>query len=104
LITGIVSGSAMLTYTVIKEANPPQYGGTATGVISLLNFGLSALVGPMLGGTVHSASAGTQPSLEHYQIAFHPLLYGVGLAIMLTLALKETGPAARIRLATAEAA
>jgi MFS family permease len=104
LITGIVSGSAMLTYTVIKEANPPQYGGTATGVISLLNFGLSALVGPMLGGTVHSASAGTQPSLEHYQIAFHPLLYGVGLAIMLTLGLKETGPAARIRLATAEAA
>jgi hypothetical protein len=34
-------------------------------------------------------------SLEHYQVAFEPLLYGVGLAIILTLFLKETGPAVR---------
>jgi hypothetical protein len=34
-------------------------------------------------------------SLEHFQRAFEPLLYGVALAIILTLLLKETGPAAR---------
>jgi hypothetical protein len=34
-------------------------------------------------------------ALEHYQTAFEPLLYGVGLAIVLTFFLKETGPAAR---------
>jgi hypothetical protein len=34
-------------------------------------------------------------SLAHYQTAFEPLLYGVALAIVLTLLLKETGPAAR---------
>ena len=34
-------------------------------------------------------------TLEHYQTAFEPLLYGVGLAIVLALLLKETGPAAR---------
>jgi hypothetical protein len=34
-------------------------------------------------------------SLEHYQIAFQPLLYGVALAIVLALVLTETGPAAR---------
>jgi hypothetical protein len=34
-------------------------------------------------------------TLEHYQAAFLPLLYGVGLALVLTLVLKETGPAAR---------
>jgi hypothetical protein len=34
-------------------------------------------------------------TLAHYQTAFEPLLYGVGLAILLTLLLKETGPAAR---------
>jgi hypothetical protein len=31
----------------------------------------------------------------HYQTAFQPLLYGVGLAIVLTLFLRETGSAAR---------
>jgi hypothetical protein len=33
-------------------------------------------------------------TLAHYQAAFQPLLYGVALAIVLTLLLKETGPAA----------
>jgi hypothetical protein len=33
-------------------------------------------------------------TLEHYQTAFVPMLYGVALAIVLTLILKETGPAA----------
>ena len=34
-----------------------------------------------------------QMELGHYQTAFVPLLYGVGLAIILALLLKETGPA-----------
>jgi hypothetical protein len=33
--------------------------------------------------------------LEHYQTAFEPLLYGVVIAIVLTIMLKETGPAVR---------
>jgi hypothetical protein len=33
-------------------------------------------------------------TLEHYQIAFEPLLYCVALAIVLTLILRETGSAA----------
>jgi hypothetical protein len=33
-------------------------------------------------------------TLDHYQAAFLPLLYGVALALVLTLVLKETGPAA----------
>jgi hypothetical protein len=33
--------------------------------------------------------------LEHYQVAFEPLLLGVGVAIVLALVLRETGPAAR---------
>ena len=35
LVAGIASGAAMLPYTVIKEANRPEYGGTATGVICI---------------------------------------------------------------------
>jgi MFS family permease len=95
LVTGIVSGAAMLPYTVIKEANPPQYSGTATGVVNFINFTFSALLGPVFAGLLRNASAGAEAmTLEHYQSAFLPLLYGVGLALVLTLVLKETGPAA----------
>ena len=96
LVTGIASGAAMLPYTVIKEANPPQYSGTATGVVNFLNFTFSALLGPVFAGLLRSASGGAESmTLEHYQAAFLPLLYGVALALVLTLVLKETGPAAR---------
>lgn len=96
LAAGIASGSAMVPYTVIKEANPPHLSGTATGVINFLNFTFSALLGPVFGWILAAVSGGAAPmSSAHYQTAFEPLLYGVGLAIVLTLFLKETGAAAR---------
>jgi len=102
LLAGIASGAAMLPYTVIKEANPPQFGGTATGVINFLNFTFSALLGPVFGGLLQRLSgAAGQRELSHYQTAFEPLMYGVIIAIILTLLLKETGPAARLSRAEA---
>jgi hypothetical protein len=107
LVAGTASGAAMLPYTVIKEANPPTLSGTATGVVNFINFTFSALLGPVFGGWLMSAkgeAAGL--TLEHYQTAFVPMLYGVALAIVLTLVLKETGPAAarpRVPIAVREA-
>jgi len=96
LVAGIASGAAMLPYTVIKEANPPQASGTATGVVNFLNFTFSALLGPVFAWILLQVSGGaSRMSESHYQQAFQPLLYGVGLAIVLTLLLRETGPAAR---------
>ena len=97
LVTGIASGAAMLPYTVIKEANPPQFAGTATGVVNFLNFTLSALLGPVFGWMLQNAAGGaTRMELQHFQTTFAPLLYGVAIAVLLTLFfLKETGPAAR---------
>ena len=96
LVAGLASGSAMLPYTVIKEANPPQFGGTATGVINFLNFTFSALLGPVFGWIlVRVAGGATRFDLDDYQRAFMPLLFGVAIAIILTLLLKETGPAVR---------
>ena len=96
LVAGVASGAAMLPYTVIKEANPPQFGGTATGVVNFLNFTFSALLGPVFGWILQSVSGGAARfELHHYQSTFVPLLYGVAIAIVLTLFLKETGPAVR---------
>jgi MFS family permease len=96
LVAGLASGAAMLPYTVIKEANPPQFGGTATGVVNFLNFTFSALLGPVFGWTLQRVSGGAaQIELGHYQTAFEPLLYGVFMAIILSLLLKETGSAVR---------
>jgi MFS family permease len=95
-VLGVASGAAMLPYSVIKEANPPELGGTATGVVNFLNFTFSALLGPWFGGLLQEAAGGAETmALAHYQSAFTPLLGGVALAIVLTLLLRETGPAAR---------
>ena len=99
LVAGIASGAAMLPYTVIKEANPPQFGGIATGVVNFLNFTFSALLGPVFGWLLSYFSAGeTVMRHEHYQMAFAPLLLGVAAAIALTFFLRETGRAAQPKL------
>jgi MFS family permease len=95
LLAGMASGAAMLPYTVIKEANAKEVSGTATGVVNFLNFTFSALLGPVFAARLHAEVGGAAPMrLEHFQGAFEPLLYGVGLALVLTFVLKETGPAA----------
>jgi sugar phosphate permease len=96
LLAGLASGAAMLPYTVIKEANRPEFAGTATGVVNFLNFTFSALLGPVFGRILQKVSGGaSKMTLEHYQAGFEPLLYGVAIAIVLCFFLKETGPAAR---------
>jgi MFS family permease len=96
LLTGIASGAAMLPYTVIKEANPPQLGGTATGVVNFINFTFSALLAPVFGRLLVRASGGAATmEVQHYQTAFLPMLFGVGIAMVLCSFLKETGPAAQ---------
>ncbi len=96
ILLGVASGAAMLPYTVIKEANPPQLGGSATGVINFINFTFSAFLGPVFGSrlTGWSEESGVT-GLQHYQAGFKPLLYGILLALVMTFFLRETGPAAR---------
>ncbi len=95
-LTGIVSGAAMLPYTVIKEANPPEVGGSATGVVGFINLGMTAILGPVFAGMlVPEGQAGGPIPAAAYQAAFTPMIYGVGLAIFLAVLLKETGPAVR---------
>jgi MFS family permease len=92
LFIGIASGAGMIPYTVIKEANPPQFSGTATGIANFINFTFSALMGPVFGWLLGRNSTGPGPfPMKDYQVTFEPLLVGVVLAIVLTFFLKETG-------------
>ena len=96
ILLGIASGAAMLPYSVIKEANPPQLGGSATGVINFINFTFSALLGPVFGARlVEEPGSGDASALANYQAGFAPLLYGIAIALVLTFFLRETGPALR---------
>jgi MFS family permease len=93
LLAGVVSGSAMLTYTVVKESNPPEYGGTAAGANSFITFSFSALLGPIFGGILERVAEGQPKGLDDYQTTFQLMLWGVALAVVLTFVLKETGSA-----------
>lgn len=85
ILMGIASGAAMLPYTIIKEANPPELGGTATGVINFINFTFSALLGPVFGSRLVEMPEGDVGlALAHYQAGFKPLLYGIIAALILT--------------------
>jgi MFS family permease len=96
ILMGIASGAAMLPYSVIKEANPPELGGTATGVINFINFTFSALLGPVFGARLVQMPEGDPAlALAYYQAGFRPLLYGIVVVLILTFFLKETGPASR---------
>jgi MFS family permease len=94
ILLGIASGAAMIPYTVIKEVNPPELGGSATGVINFINFTFSALLGPVFGARlVREPGSDDITDLAHYQAGFAPLLIGVAVALVLTFFLRETGPA-----------
>ena len=86
----------MIPYTVIKESNPPQLSGTATGVANFINFTFSALMGQVFGWLLVSVSHGSaQLIIRDYRYTFAPLLFGVALAIIMTFFLKETGRSSR---------
>src|SRR5262249_7803253 len=90
LVTGIGSGAAMLPYTVIKEANPPDLGGTATGVVNFLNFTFSALLGPVFGWILLNVAGGASSTIEDYPQRFVTLLYRGGVAVGVTVLPQET--------------
>jgi hypothetical protein len=53
---------------------------------------LSALLAPLFAFMLQNVSGGAaQSELQQYQTTFVPLLVGVGIALLLTLFLKETG-------------
>jgi sugar phosphate permease len=85
ILLGVASSAAMLPYSVIKEASPPELGGSATGVINFINFTFSALLGPIFGSRLmQEPGSSNMAALANYQAGFAPLLIGIVIALALT--------------------
>ena len=58
LLLGFGSGAAMIPYTIIKEVNPDNVKGSATGAINFLVFVMSAFAAPAFGWLLQKLEAG----------------------------------------------
>ncbi|MHB8285847.1 MAG: MFS transporter [Caulobacteraceae bacterium] len=92
---GIGSGAAMIPYSIIKEVNPDEVKGSATGVMNFLTFGISAAIGPIFAHSVGAALATTTDRLAHFKAGAGFWCVAIAIAMAATLALRETGGAAQ---------
>lgn len=90
---GVASGAAMIPYTIVKEVNPDEVKGSATGGINFLTFGVTALVGPFFADFLGKGIATTQNHVAHFRASGIFWIGGIALAILLSAFLRETGHA-----------
>jgi MFS family permease len=93
LLLGFGSGAAMIPYSIIKEVNPDNVKGSATGAINFLVFTLSAALAPGYGWLLAHLSGNGKLTLGVFQHASSAGIAGIVLAIVLSLFLRETGSA-----------
>src|SRR5438128_2666975 len=94
-LLGFGSGAAMIPYSIIKEVNPDNAKGSATGAMNFLVFVMSALISPALGWWLHKLAGGGAITLDHFVEANSVYVAAIIVAAILTLFLKETGSAVR---------
>src|SRR5208337_194730 len=93
LFFGIASGAAMIPYTIVKEVNPDEVKGCATGAINFLTFGVTAVVGPIFAGYLGKGIASTPNHVAHFRENGLFWMASIVLAILLSAFLRETGHA-----------
>jgi MFS family permease len=93
-IFGVASGAAMIPYTIIKEVNPDEVKGSATGAINFLTFGVTAMIGPVF-GHLYGQTMGnsTIDPIEHFRAAGLFWTAGILAALIVSAFLRETGRA-----------
>jgi MFS family permease len=90
-VFGIASGAAMIPYTIVKEVNPDEVKGSATGAINFLTFGVTALIGPVFADLLGKGFSSSQNHVEHFRASGLFWVAGIAIAILLSLFLRETG-------------
>jgi MFS family permease len=92
---GFGSGAAMIPYSSIKEVNPDEVKGSATGAINFLVFVLSGVVAPAYGWLLMKLSDGGPMTLEVFAKGGTTGIAAIVLAIVLAFFIRETGAAVR---------
>lgn len=90
-IFGIASGAAMIPYSVIKESNPDEVKGSATGAINFITFGVTTLLSPVFSKLFGKAVSLDIDKASHFKSTGFFWIGGIILAIILSMILKETG-------------
>ena len=98
LVMGIASGAAMIPYTIIKEANPDNVKGSATGGQNFITFGITAIIGPIFSSSYGKTLAGATDHAAHFQQAVLFFLITTVLALVVSLCIGETGHAKQARI------
>ena len=93
LIFGIASGAAMIPYSIVKEVNPDEVKGSATGAINFLTFGVTALIGPIFADLIGKGLSTTNNHVTHFRQSGLFWMAGIILAVILSAFLRETGHA-----------
>ncbi len=88
---GVFSGVAMIPYSVIKEVNPDYVKGSATGVQNFITFGVTSLAGPLFAHFQGNKLGIITDKYEHFVTGIWFWIIGIGIALILTFFLKETG-------------
>jgi MFS family permease len=93
-ILGVASGAAMIPYTIIKEVNPDEVKGSATGAINFLTFAVTAAIGPIFAGQFGKTLGAQSIDVgSHFRNAG---LFWIGIliaALVVGSLLRETGRA-----------
>jgi MFS family permease len=95
LLFGIFSGAAMIPYTIIKEVNPDEVKGSATGGINFLTFGVTALIGPLFADALGKGISATTNHVTHFRESGLFWMACITIAILIAAFLPETGPKGR---------
>lgn len=103
-VLGVASGAAMIPYTIIKEVNPDEVKGSATGAINFLTFSVTAIIGPVFAGRFGKTLGAENLDLAtHFR---HAGLFWMGIlvaALVVGSLLRETGSAGKAAVGAARA-
>jgi len=90
-VFGVASGAAMLPYSVIKEVNPDNVKGSATGGMNFLVFAITAVIGPIYAQEIGKTLASAPDPVAHLRESTLFWIICCVAAGVVSVFLRETG-------------